>query len=120
MVAGWVHRIFTMYNPVLIVPLSTCSNIFRFSGLHIYSYTKKNYQGDDNRNRGPLDIYQVHHDIQNTNGFWRGDTKPYFSHENLDSFIVCILPRWNVLIHTVSRKLDIIDLTDGLSIQSLG
>ena len=93
MVAGWVHRIFTMYNPVLIVPLSTCSNIFRFSGLHIYSYT---------------------------NGFWRWDTKPYFSHENLDSFIVCILPRWNVLIHTVSRKLDIIDLTDGLSIQSLG
>jgi len=97
-----------------------CSNIFRFADLYIYSHTKKHYQGNSNRNWSPLDLYQVHHDIQNTNGFRRWNTQPYFSHENLDSFIVCILPWWNLVIHTVSQKLDIIDLTDDLFIQSLG
>ena len=43
-----------------------------------------------------------------------------FLHEKLDSFTVCILPRWNLFIHTVSPKLAIIDLTDGLLIQCLG
>jgi len=43
-------------------------NIFRFSDLHIYSHTKKNYQGDNNRNRSPLDIYLVYHEMKNTKG----------------------------------------------------
>ena len=64
-------------------------------------------------------LYQVHHDIQNTKGFWWWNRQPYFPHANLDSFIVCVLPRWNLVIHTVSQKLDIIDLTDSLSIRSL-
>ena len=43
----------------------------------------------------------------------------YLSYKNLESFIVCVLPRWNLVIHTVSPKLNIVDLTDGLSIYSV-
>jgi len=39
-------------------------------------------------------------------------------HGNLNSFIVCILSQWNVVIHTVSRKLDLIHLT-GMPIYSV-
>jgi len=46
-----------------------CSNIFYFADLHIYYHTKKNYQGNNYRSRSPLDIYQVHHDIQNAENF---------------------------------------------------
>jgi len=52
--------------------------------------------------------------------FWWWNAQSYFSHENLDSFIVFILSRWNVVIPTVSRKLDIIHLADRIFIQSLG
>ena len=90
----------------MLPPLSMCTTIFRFSDLHIYSHTKKSYQGNSNRNWSTLDLYQVHHDIQNTNGFWRWNAQPYFSHENIDSIIVCFLPRWNVVIHAVSPKLE--------------
>jgi len=47
-----------------------CYSIFFFADLHIYSHAKKNYQSDNNGYRSPLDIYQVHHDVQNTEGFW--------------------------------------------------
>ena len=80
-------------------------NIFYCTNLHV-SYTKKHYQGDNNINRNPLDLYQVHYDIQNTDGFWWWNRQSDLSHENLDSFIVCILPRWNLAIHTVSPKLE--------------
>jgi len=63
MVAGGPQHILIMYTPVLLVPTSMCSNIFRSADLHVYSHTKKNCQGDSNRNRSRLDIYQVHHDI---------------------------------------------------------
>ena len=46
-----------------------CSNIFHFSNLHIYSHTKKNYQGNNYYSHSPLDLYQVDHDIQNAEGF---------------------------------------------------
>jgi len=95
-------------------------NIFRFSDLHVYPHTKKNYQGGNHRNWSPPDIYQVRHDIQNTKGFRWWNTRPDFPYENVNSFIVRVLPRWDDVIHTVSRKLDIVDLTDDLSIQSLG
>jgi len=36
-------RILIIYNSVLVVPLSMCSNIFRRADLQIY--TKKNYSG---------------------------------------------------------------------------
>jgi len=97
-----------------------CFNIVRFPDLDIYPPIKKNYQSNNNRNRSPVDIYQVHYDIQNTKGFQWWNTRPDFPHENIDSFIVRVLPRWNIVIHTVSQKLDIIDLTDDLSIQYLG
>jgi len=96
-----------------------CFNIFRFADMHIYPHTKKNYQGDSNHNWSPLDIYQVYYDIQNTESFWWRNAHPYFPHADIYSFIVCILPRWDLFIYTVSQRLDIIDLTDGLSIQSL-
>jgi len=77
------------------------------------------YQSDNNINRNPLDLYKVNHNIQDTDVFGDG-IGSWISHENLDSFIVCVLLRWNLAIHTVGPKLDIIDLTDGLSIQCLG
>jgi len=120
MVAGEIQGISITYTPGMLVPLSMCSKIFRFADLDIDSHIKKNHQGNSNRNRSPLDIYQVYHDIQNTDGFWWWNAQPYFSHENLNSFIICILPRWNIVIHTVSPELEIIDLTDDLCIQSLG
>jgi len=70
MVASQIQRIFLMYNTILIVPLSMFSHMFCFVDLQIHSHTKKNHQGNDNSNRSPLDLYQVHHDIQNTVGFW--------------------------------------------------
>jgi len=85
----------------------------------VSSHTKKHHQGNNNSNRSRPDLYQVHHDIQNKKGVWRWNAQPYFLHENLESFIVCVLSRWNLVIHTVSPKLDIIDLIDGLYIQSL-
>jgi len=97
-----------------------CSNIFYFADLHIYSHTKKNCQGNNYRNRSPLDLYQVHHDIQNAEGFSWWNVRAYFLHEGLDPFIVRVLPRWDLVIHPVSQKLDIIDLTDGLSTQCRG
>jgi len=97
-----------------------CSNIFHFADLHIYSHTKKNYQGNNYRSRSPLDLYQVHHDIQNAEGFSWWNARAYFLHEGLDPFIVCVLPQWDLVIHPVSRKLDIIDLTDGIFTQSRG
>ena len=91
-VAGGVQRLLIIYTTVLVVPLSMCSNIFFFVDLQTYSHGKKDYQGDSNSNRSPLDLYQVYYDIQNTNGFRRWNTRSSFSHENLDSFIVCVLP----------------------------
>jgi len=91
-------------------------NIFRFADMHIYPHTKKNYWGDSNHNWSPLDIYQVYYDIQNTESFWWRNVYPYLSHADIYSFI---LPQWDLVIYTVSQRLDIIDLTDGLSIQSL-
>ena len=120
MVAGGMKCIYLIQHTDLAVPMSTCSNMFCVADLHIYCHTKKNCQDDSNRNRSPVDLDQVYLDIQNTKDFRWWDTRPYFTHANLDSVIVCILPRWNVVIHTVSRKLDIINPTDGLSIQSLG
>ena len=102
---------------MFLVLFSMCSSIFRFDDLHD---TKKNYQGNSNSNRSPLDLYQVYHGIQNTKGLGWWNAQPFSSHENLDSFIVCVLPRWNLVIHTVSQKIDIINITDCLSIQSLG
>ena len=116
--ASFIQCILFRHKPVLVVPFSM-SNISCFSDLHTFSHTKKNHQGNSNRNRSPLNLYQVHHDIQNTDGFWRWNAQPYFSHADIDSIIICVLPRWDLAIHTVSRKLDIIDLTDCLLIQSL-
>jgi len=96
-----------------------CFNIFRFSDLHIYSHMKKHYQGNNSGNWSPLDIYQVYHHIQNTKGSQWWNTQQYFPHENVNSFIVRVLPRWNVVIHTVSRKLDIIDPTDDTYLLSI-
>jgi len=114
----WVHNTY-LYNVQYGIIAA-----FEYVFLHILlcwldSHTKKNYQGNNNCNRGPLDMYQVYHDIQNTAGCWWWNTRLYFSHANINSIIVCILPRWNVAIHTVSWKLDIVNLTDGLFIQSL-
>jgi len=114
MVAGKTQHIFIICNTVVMVPFSMCSNTFYVSGLHIYFHPKKNYQGNSDSNWSPLDLYQVYNDIQNTKGLWWWNMQLYLSHKNLESFIVCVLPRWNLVIHTVSPKLDIVDLTDGL------
>jgi len=104
MAAGWMKRLFFIHKTDLPVPMSMCSNMFCFADLHIYSHTKKNCQDDSNRNRNPVDLYQIYCDIQNTKGFQWWDTRSYFTHANFDSFIVCILPRSNLVIHTVSPK----------------
>ena len=46
--------------------------------------------------------------MQNKKGIQWWDTRPYFTHANLDSFIVCVLPRWNLVTHTVSLKNEIL------------
>ena len=104
MVAGRIQRIFIICRTGLMLHLSMCSNIFCFA-ICWFILTKKNCQGNNNINWSPLDHYQVYHDIRNTAGFWWWNTWLYFSHANLDLFIVCILPRWNIVIHTVSWKL---------------
>jgi len=113
MVAGPTQHILLLYKASLLVPFSMFSNMFLSA--NVSSHTKKHYQGDNNSNRSPLDFYQVYHDIQDTEVFRRWNAHPYLLHENLNSSIVCILPRWNNLIHTVSPNLDIINSSDGLS-----
>jgi len=46
--------------------------------------------------------------------------RPYFLHANLHSFIVCVLPRWDTFIHTVSSNPEIIDVTDCILFSLLG
>ena len=93
--------------------------VFCFADLHIYSDTKKNCQGDSHIDWSSLDLHQVYHDIQNTEGSWWWNRQPYFVHANFHSFTVCVLPWWNLVIHTMSPNLVILDLTKGLSIQYL-
>ena len=114
MVAGPTRHILMVWSRVWIVPLSMCSDILCSADLYVSLHTKKYYQGYSNSDRSPLDLHQVYHDIQNTESFWWWNTQPYFSHANLYSFIICFLPRWNSLIHTVSPRIDIVDLTDGI------
>jgi len=38
---GKTQYIFIIYNTVVIVPFSMCSNIFRFADLHIFSHKKE-------------------------------------------------------------------------------
>jgi len=69
MVAGRMKCLFIKQNTDLEVRMSMCSNMFCVTDLDIYSHTKKNCQDDGNRNRSPVDLDQVYHDIQNTKDF---------------------------------------------------
>ena len=110
MVAGWMTRLFFLHKTDLAVPMSMCSNMFCVADLHIYCHKKKNCQDNSNHNRSPVDLDQVYDDIQNTKGFQWWDTRPYSPRANLDSSLVCVLPRWNLVIHTVSPKYYILSI----------
>ena len=69
MTAGGMEHISFIQKTDLTVPMSMCSNMFCVADLHIYFHIKKDYEGDSNRNRSPVDLDQVYHDIQRTKCF---------------------------------------------------
>ena len=83
-----------------------------FVNLHAYSHAKKHCQDSHNSDRGPVDFYQAYCDIQDTEVFWWWSTQSYFLYANLHSCVVCILPRWDPFIRTVSpTNINIINIT---------
>ena len=72
---------------------------------------KKNCQDYYNSDCSPHDFDQVYYDIQDTEGSSAWNMQASFSHPNLHSSIICILPRWDPFIHTMSSNVYIISLT---------